>query len=92
MEYLLILICVQLILITVLIIALFWKIFGNSGDISVTVKQEFSESDRQLLEDIYNEKGDLKNNDAEVLEALDEAVKNINNIMYDTEVDVNGEG
>ena len=81
-EYLLI------ILITFVIIYALVK--GCNININVTVKQEISEDDRQLLEDIYNNDGDMKNRETVMMEALDNAVRNINNIMLDAEDDTNG--
>ena len=63
---------------------------GCQININVTFKQEFSEDDRQLLEDIYNKDGDVKDREAVMMEALDNAVRNINNIMLDVEDDTNG--
>lgn len=60
------------------------------ADITITYKQEFSDDDRQLLEDMYNSDGDMKNREAVMMEALDNAVRNINNIMLDVEDDTNG--
>ena len=57
---------------------------GNLS-ISVVMKQEFSESDRQLLEDIYNKDGDLKSKDDDIMEAFDTVIKNINDVMLDKE-------
>ena len=81
-EYLLI------ILITFVIIYALIK--GCNININVTFKQEFSEDDRQLLEDLYNKDGDIKDRETVMMEALDNAVRNINNIMLDTEDDTNG--
>ena len=63
------------------------------GDLNINIisKQEFSESDRQLLEDLYNKDGDLKDKrEDQMLEALDEAVRSINNIMLGTEEESDG--
>lgn len=80
-EYLLI------ILITFVIIYALIK--GCNININVTFKQEFSEDDRQLLEDLYNKDGDMKDRETVMMEALDNAVRNINNIILDTEEDTN---
>lgn len=56
----------------------------KSIKIVITHKQEFTESDRQLLEDLYNQNGDPK--DAEALQdSFDEMVKTVNSIMLDEE-------
>ena len=34
---------------------------------NITYRQEFSAEDRQLLEDLYNEKGDIKNQELDML-------------------------
>lgn len=83
---LIILICVIIgfMCFTMLIVS---KLMFSEHGINIIVKQEFSESDRQLLEDLYNEKGDIKNEDADFQEALDDVVKSINNIMLDNKED-----
>ncbi len=63
---------------------------GCSVNINISVKQEFSAEDRQLLEDIYNKDGDFKNSDNDVMETLDNVVKAVNNIMLDNEEESNG--
>ena len=63
---------------------------GCNININVTLKQEFSQEDRQLLEDIYNDKGELKRDDLELQNAFDEIVKNVNDIMLGVEDDTNG--
>ena len=56
-------------------------------NINIIIKQEFSDSDRQLLEDLYNQDGELKDKrETQMLEALDGAVRSINNIMLGTTV------
>lgn len=57
---------------------------GCTVNININFKQEFSESDRQLLEDLYNQDGDPKDKrEVTMLEALDDAVRSINDIMLD---------
>ena len=63
---------------------------GCSVNINITVKQEFSAEDRQLLEDLYNEKGDMKDREMDMLETLDGAIREINNIMTGTEEESDG--
>ena len=80
-----------ILIILVTFVIIYALIKGCNININISVKQEFSESDRQLLEDIYNKDGELKDSrDEQVLEALDTAVRNINSIMLDTEEDING--
>lgn len=81
-EYLL-----TVIIIFVIIYAL---IKGCSVNINISVKQEFSNEDRQLLEDLFNEKGEIKDRDNDVQSSFDELVKNVNNLMLGVEDDTNG--
>lgn len=81
-EYLL-----TVIIIFVIIYAL---IKGCSVNINISVKQEFSQEDRQLLEDLFNEKGEIKDKDNDVQSSFDELVKNVNNLMLGVEDDTNG--
>lgn len=79
-----------LLIILVTFVIIYALIKGCNININITVKQEFNDSDRQLLEDIYNKDGDIKNRETVMMEALDEAVRNINNIMLDNEEESNG--
>ena len=81
-EYLL-----TVIIIFVIIYAL---IKGCSVNINISVKQEFSQEDRQLLEDLFNEKGEIKDKDNDVQSSFDELVKNVNNLMLGVEDYTNG--
>lgn len=74
----------------IIFVVVYALVKGCNININVTLKQEFSEDDRQLLEDIYNKDGDLKDRETVMMEALDNAVRNINNIMLDAEDDTNG--
>ena len=80
-----------ILIIFVIFVVLYALIKGTVVNINVTVKQEFSAEDRQLLEDIYNRDGDIKNNYSDTMNAVDEVVKSINELMLgeDTE-DTNG--
>lgn len=81
----------DIILIMLLNIVMYALFKLMKADITITIKQEFSESDRQLLEDIYNQDGDLKDKrEEQMLEALDSAVRNINSILLDSEEGING--
>lgn len=60
---------------------------GCSVNINITVKQEFSAEDRQLLEDLYNKDGDPIN---DYKAAVDDVLKEVNNIMLDREDDIDG--
>lgn len=63
---------------------------GCNINVNISVKQEFSPEDRQLLEDLYNEKGDMKDRELDMLETLDGAIREINNIMTGTEEESDG--
>lgn len=80
-----------ILIVFVIFVVLYALIKGTVVNINVTVKQEFSAEDRQLLEDIYNRDGDVNAKYADTRSAVDEAVKAINDIMLgeDTE-DTNG--
>lgn len=81
----------NILLIMLLNIVMYGLFKFMKADITITIKQEFSESDRQLLEDIYNQDGDLKDKrEEQMLEALDSAVRNINSIILDSEEGMNG--
>ena len=85
-DYILVLIFItMLISIAGAVIIICWLLKGNHN-INIVIKQEFSDSDRQLLEDLYNHDGELKDKrETQMLEALDGAVRSINNIMLGTE-------
>ena len=85
MEIALMVLVVAAIVFVVMAMFMMVAIFMGEHNITVVAKQEFSAEDRQLLEDLYNEQGDLKSKDADIRDALDQAVKNINEIMLDME-------
>ena len=78
------------ILIMILFTMLFTAFKLMKAEITIIYKQEFSDEDRQLIEDLYNDDGDMKKRETVMMEALDDAVRNINNIMLDIEEDNNG--
>ena len=81
----------DILLIMLLNIVMYGLFKFMKADITIIIKQEFSESDRQLLEDIYNQDGDLKDKrEEQMLESLDSAVRNINSIILDSEEGMNG--
>lgn len=53
------------------------------AEITINYKQEFSDEDRKLLEDLYNNDGDPKEK-YDVNEAFDNLVKTVNDIMLDS--------
>lgn len=72
------------------VVIICWLLKGNHN-INIIMQQEFSDSDRQLLEDLYNHEGELKDKrEEQMLEALDGAVRNINSIMLGTEEESDG--
>ena len=79
-----------LLIILVTFVIIYALVKGCSININISVKQEFSAEDRQLLEDIYNQEGDFKNKDNDIMEALDGVVKAVNDIMLDNEEESNG--
>lgn len=70
------------ILIMILMVIMFGLFKFMNANITIVYKQEFSEEDRQLLEDLYNKEGDPKSQYA-VKDAFDELVKSVNDIMLD---------
>ena len=79
----------DILLIMILNIMMFGLFKFMKADITITYKQEFSAEDRQLLEDLYNKDGELKEQ-YDVSEALDAIVKSVNDIMLDNEEESNG--
>lgn len=78
----------DILLMAILCTILFVSFKFMNASITITYKQEFSEEDRQLLEDLYNKDGDMKDK-LDMNEALDTAVRAINDIMLDNEEDRN---
>lgn len=78
-------------ILTVLVafIIIYALVKGCDININISVKQEFSAEDRQLLEDVFNKEGDPKKG-FDTQEAFDEAVKAINDIMLGNEEEANG--
>ena len=92
MEFYILTVMVSLMFISIVgaILILCWLLKGNHN-INIVLKQEFSDSDRQLLEDLYNKDGELKDKrETQMLEALDDAVRSINNIMLGIEEESDG--
>ena len=78
-----------LLIILIVFVIIYALIKGCNININVNVKQEFSAEDRKLLEDLFNEDGELKNKDESAQAALDELIQNVNSIMLGEE-DMNG--
>lgn len=78
-----------LLIILVTFVIIYALVKGCTVNININMKQEFSAEDRQLLEDVFNKEGDIKQG-YDTQEALDEAVKAINDIMLGNEEESNG--
>lgn len=78
-----------LLIILVTFVIIYALIKGCNINININVKQQFSEEDRQLLEDVFNKDGEIKK-DYDVKEAFDSVVKTINDIMLDNEEESDG--
>lgn len=72
-----------LLIILVTFVIIYALIKGCNININISVKQEFSAEDRQLLEDLYNNEGDPKEQ-YDVNQAFDNLVKSVNDIMLDS--------
>ena len=79
----------DILLMAILSTILFISFKFMKASITITVKQEFSAEDRQLLEDVFNKEGEVKQG-LDTQEAFDEAVKAINDIMLGNEEESNG--
>ena len=80
----------NILLIVIIQIMMFGLFKFMKSEITIVYKQEFSDEDRQLIEDLYNNDGDMKDREHVMMEALDEAVRNINSIILDAEDETNG--
>lgn len=60
------------------------------ANITITYKQEFSDEDRQLLEDLYNNNGDIKDHEQDVQDSIDTVIKTVNDLFLDVTEDNNG--
>lgn len=72
------------ILMTILIVIMFGLFKLMNANITIVYKQEFSEEDRQLLEDLYNNEGDPKDQD-DVNAVFDNLIKSVNDLMLDND-------
>ena len=82
---------VEYILTIFIILVVFYALIkGCTININVSLKQEFSAEDRELLEDLFNKEGEPKDKSAQVKDALDEVLKNVNAIMLGDEENING--
>lgn len=71
-----------LLIILVTFVIIYALIKGCNINVNISVKQEFSAEDRQLLEDLYNSEGEPKDQ-YDVHEAFDAIVQSVNDIMLD---------
>lgn len=78
-----------LLIILVTFVIIYALVKGCNININISMKQEFSAEDRQLLEDVFNKEGEIKQG-LDTQEAFDEAVKAINDIMLGNEEESNG--
>ena len=78
-----------ILIVFVIFVVIYALIKGTVVNINVTVKQEFSAEDRQLLEDVFNKDGEVKGQ-YDTQEAFDQAVKAINDLMLGSEEESNG--
>lgn len=78
-----------LLTIFIMIVVGYALIKGCHINININVKQEFSQEDRALLEDLYNKDGDVKGQD-DIQESLDNLLRNVNSIMLGDEESTNG--
>lgn len=72
------------ILMTILIVIVFGLFKLMNANITIVYKQEFSDEDRQLLEDLYNNEGDPKSQ-YNVDKAFDSLIKSVNDLMLDND-------
>lgn len=72
------------ILMTILIVIVFGFFKLMNANITIVYKQEFSDEDRQLLEDLYNNEGDPKSQ-YNVDKAFDSLIKSVNDLMLDND-------
>lgn len=80
---------VEYILTALVILVVLYALFrGCAVNINVTYRQEFSEHDRQLLEDIYNKEGDPDSKISYNAE-FDNLIKTVNDIMLGEEEQLN---
>ena len=79
-----------LLMICIFFVIVYALVKGCNVNININVKQEFSQEDRQLLEDLFNEQGEYKDNKNDVQESLDELIKNVNSVMLGLEDDTDG--
>lgn len=77
-----------LLTICIFFVIIYALVKGCSININISVKQEFSQEDRKLLEDLFNENGDPKERNETV--AVDEVLRSINDFMLGNEEDING--
>ena len=72
----------------VIFVVIYALVKGCSINITVNFKQEFSQEDRALLEDLFNKEGDPKNVSDEI--TFDDVLRNVNAIMLGDEESING--
>lgn len=79
-----------ILIVFIIFVVLYALIKGCSVNINISVKQEFSQEDRALLEDLFNKDGDPKSEAEQGRDALEELVKSVNSLMLGDEEQING--
>lgn len=72
----------------VIFVVIYALVKGCSINININFKQEFSQEDRALLEDLFNKDGEPKEESDTV--TFDDVLKNVNAIMLGDEESING--
>lgn len=72
----------------VIFVVIYALVKGCNINININYKQEFSQEDRALLEDLFNKDGEPKDKVEEV--SFDEVLRNVNAIMLGDEESING--
>ena len=72
----------------IILVVLYALFKGCSINININLKQEFSQEDRALLEDLFNKDGELKEKSDDI--TFDDVLRNVNAIMLGDEESING--
>lgn len=73
-----------LLIVLIIFVIIYALIKGCNININISVKQEFSAEDRQLLEDLYNNEGDPKDQ-YDTNAVFDNLIKSVNDLMLDND-------
>ncbi len=77
-----------ILIVFVIFVVIYALVKGCSINININFKQEFSQEDRALLEDLFNKDGEPKEESDTV--TFDDVLKNVNAIMLGDEESING--